>query len=52
MRFGRCHGSLDVTDRQSERLVRLPLWVGISESQQLRVVESLNAAIASSPCFK
>jgi len=27
-RYGRVHGTLDVTDRQSERLIRLPLWVG------------------------
>ena len=37
-RYGRPHGVLDVTDRQSERLVRLPLWVGLTEQQQERVV--------------
>ncbi|MDX9670485.1 MULTISPECIES: dTDP-4-amino-4,6-dideoxygalactose transaminase [unclassified Pseudomonas] len=41
-RYGRTHGSLEVTDDQSERLVRLPLWVGISEAQQIRVVEMLS----------
>lgn len=40
-RFGRSHGSLDVTLRQSERLVRLPLWVGLSAEQQDRVVAVL-----------
>ena len=44
-RFGRAHGKLEVTDRQSDRLVRLPLWVGLSEQQQSRVVEGLKAAI-------
>ena len=38
-RYGRTHGSLDVTNRQSERLVRLPLWVGLTEQQQDRVVD-------------
>ncbi|KNH28848.1 TDP-4-oxo-6-deoxy-D-glucose aminotransferase [Pseudomonas syringae] len=44
-RYGRTHGTLDVTDRQSERLVRLPLWVGLNEQQQDRVVDILKAAI-------
>lgn len=45
LRYGRSHGSLDVTDRQAERLIRLPLWLGITEQQQERVVERLLAAM-------
>lgn len=30
-RYGRTHGSLNVTIDQSERLVCLPLWVGLTE---------------------
>lgn len=46
LRFGRVHGGvLNMTTRQSERLVRLPLWVGVSETQQNLVVDILNAAI-------
>jgi dTDP-4-amino-4,6-dideoxygalactose transaminase len=41
MRYGRTHGTLDVTNHQAERLVRLPLWVGITEAQQKRVVDLL-----------
>lgn len=41
-RYGRTHGDLEITNYQSERLVRLPLWVGITEEQQLRVVEILS----------
>jgi len=37
-RYGRVHGSLEMTDRQSERLIRLPLWVGITAEQQDRIV--------------
>lgn len=45
-RYGRAHGDLRVTDQQAERLVRLPLWVGLSDSQQDRIVEVLrNAAL-------
>lgn len=40
-RYGRVHGSMDVTNRQSERLVRLPLWIGITEEQQARVAGEL-----------
>ncbi|MBK0391943.1 dTDP-4-amino-4,6-dideoxygalactose transaminase [Ramlibacter algicola] len=41
VRYGRVHGSMEVTDRQSERLVRLPLWLGLDEGLQQRVVESV-----------
>lgn len=44
-RYGRTHGTLDVTDKQSERLVRLPLWVGLTEQQQDRVIDVLKAAV-------
>jgi dTDP-4-amino-4,6-dideoxygalactose transaminase len=44
LRYGRAHGSLDVTDRQSKRLIRLPLWVELSEAQQDRVIEVLRMA--------
>ena len=36
-RFGRTAGELTVTDRMSERLLRLPLWVQMSESDVNRV---------------
>lgn len=46
-RYGRAHGSLDVTNVQSERLVRLPLWVGLTEMQQEKVVDVLKFAASS-----
>lgn len=45
-RYGRAHGALEVTDRQSERLVRLPLWIGLSTEQQQRIVKVLTGAIS------
>ncbi|WP_058543252.1 dTDP-4-amino-4,6-dideoxygalactose transaminase [Pseudomonas fluorescens] len=45
-RYGRAHGALEVTDRQSERLVRLPLWIGLSAEQQQRIVKVLTGAIS------
>lgn len=44
-RYGRINGDLDVTNQQSERLIRLPLWVGLSEEQQSKVVSVLEKAI-------
>jgi dTDP-4-amino-4,6-dideoxygalactose transaminase len=44
-RYGRTHGELVVTIRQSERLVRLPLWVGLSSEQLNRIVEVLKNAL-------
>lgn len=37
-RYGRAHGDLHLTNTLSERLVRLPLWLGISEDQQQKVI--------------
>lgn len=44
-RYGRAHGELEVTVRQSECLVRLPLWVGLSPAQQDRIVDVLRNAV-------
>lgn len=40
-RYGRASGDLSVTNMQSERLIRLPLWVGLSFEQQERVFNAL-----------
>ena len=45
--YGRAHGQLNVTNSSSERLIRLPLWVGITKEQQVRVVDVLNEVIYS-----
>jgi dTDP-4-amino-4,6-dideoxygalactose transaminase len=44
-RYGRPHGSLEVTNRQAARLIRLPMWVGLTESQQNKVVKILKSSI-------
>jgi dTDP-4-amino-4,6-dideoxygalactose transaminase len=44
-RFGRAGGSLRVTENASERLLRLPLWAGMTDSDVERVVESLVRAL-------
>lgn len=44
-RYGRAHGELGNTVRQSERLVRLPLWIGLSFEQQARIVEILRKSL-------
>lgn len=43
-RYGRTHGVMSMTDRLSESLIRLPLWVGLTEAQQERVVDVLASA--------
>lgn len=44
-RFGRQHGELEITDRQSDRLVRLPLWVGLTAEHQERVLDVLRRSL-------
>lgn len=50
-RYARTHGDLHHTEDLSQRLIRLPLWVGISEAQQMQVIallrESLGKAVAA-----
>lgn len=46
LRYGRACGELPVTNSLSERLIRLPLWMGLSGEQQERVVEALSTVIA------
>lgn len=41
LRFCRAAGNLPLTLDLSERLVRLPLWVGLTESDQTRIVSIL-----------
>ncbi len=45
LRYGRAHGALPVTESAARRLVRLPLWIGLSEAQQDRVAADLRAAL-------
>ncbi|MDB5988721.1 MAG: DegT/DnrJ/EryC1/StrS family [Herbaspirillum sp.] len=45
-KYSRVHGTLDMTDRQSERLVRLPLWVELTDVEQNRVVDLLTRAVS------
>lgn len=40
--FGRVNGALSNTESLSERLIRLPLWVGISQQQQDRIIDVLS----------
>jgi dTDP-4-amino-4,6-dideoxygalactose transaminase len=44
-RYGRLHGELAVTRSVSERLIRLPIWVGLTEEQQARVVHALSISL-------
>lgn len=46
-RYGRVSNRMLVTDQQSQRLIRLPLWVGLEESQQKLIVDVLKAAIVA-----
>jgi dTDP-4-amino-4,6-dideoxygalactose transaminase len=45
-RYGRALGELPVTQRASERLVRLPLWTALSNEERERVVEAVYAALS------
>ena len=44
-KYGRQSGDLPITDSISERLIRLPLWIGLTLDQQNYVVKSLSSAV-------
>jgi dTDP-4-amino-4,6-dideoxygalactose transaminase len=57
--FGGYPGQCPVTERVSERLVRLPLYSALSESDQMRILEAIysfefgvEASSASKPAFR
>ncbi len=45
-KYGRQNGDLSITDSISERLIRLPLWIGLTLDQQNYVVKRLSSAVA------
>ncbi|MCI8210404.1 TDP-4-oxo-6-deoxy-D-glucose aminotransferase [Pseudomonas sp. S25] len=45
VKFGRHHGSMQVTDDVSSRILRLPLWVGMTAQQQHRIIDVLAKAL-------
>ena len=45
MRFGRAHGDLALTTSLSQRLIRLPIWIGLNGAQQHRICEVLSATL-------
>ncbi len=45
LRYGRTHGDLSVTNSLSERLIRLPLWIGLTEVQQRTILNTLTALL-------
>jgi dTDP-4-amino-4,6-dideoxygalactose transaminase len=45
LRFGRVSGNLAVTDDLSHRLIRLPLWAGMSDDQIDEIIEAVHQAL-------
>ncbi|MBN9355087.1 dTDP-4-amino-4,6-dideoxygalactose transaminase [Herbaspirillum huttiense] len=48
LRYGRVSGAMDITDLQSERLIRLPLWAGLTVQQQDKVIDILTSTLKAS----
>lgn len=44
-RYCRTNGAMTTTSRQSERIVRLPLWTGMAQSDQERVANCLESSL-------
>ena len=46
--YGRSAGPLTITESMASRLLRLPLYVGMSEADQIRVIAKVHKAFSSS----
>jgi dTDP-4-amino-4,6-dideoxygalactose transaminase len=46
LRFGRTGSTMEVTDDVSDRLIRLPMWVGLEPSDMARVIDGVTAGLA------
>jgi dTDP-4-amino-4,6-dideoxygalactose transaminase len=44
-KYGRSHGQLPLTNNLSERLLRLPLWVGMTEQDVNKVIQVIHQSI-------
>jgi len=44
-KYGKASGDLSITDSMGERLIRLPLWIGLTADQQDYVVKILSSAL-------
>lgn len=49
LRFGRFNGEDRFTTRESQRLVRLPLFYNLSDAQQFQVIDAINRFFSRSP---
>jgi dTDP-4-amino-4,6-dideoxygalactose transaminase len=45
-RYVRTEGALPVTEASAERLIRLPLWPGMGETDIAQVIEGLASAVS------
>ena len=49
LKFARVHGGMEVTDGVSDRLLRLPLWVGMMPEQIQQVVAGVYNILGDEP---
>ena len=43
--MGEMVGTMQITEQMSARLIRLPLWVGINQAQQERIIQALHTSL-------
>ncbi|MGE0822669.1 MAG: dTDP-4-amino-4,6-dideoxygalactose transaminase [Candidatus Binatia bacterium] len=48
-RYGRTHGTLSHTEQISECVIRLPLWIGMTDSEVARVIDTVTTCLRTSP---
>src|SRR5262249_23627517 len=46
-RFAKTAGSLPVTERTADRLLRLPIWAGMTEAEQSFIIDAVERSVAA-----
>jgi dTDP-4-amino-4,6-dideoxygalactose transaminase len=44
-KYGRVHGNMTNTEEYADRLLRLPLWIGLTQKQQAIIVDTIKACL-------
>ncbi len=52
LKYGRVHGTMTHTDNLSDRLLRLPLWIGLDKEKQGKVINSVSDGLTSKVSLK
>ena len=49
VKYGRAHGDLKVTEDVSKRIIRLPMWIGLTRENVDEIASAVESFLAAAP---